>query len=110
MQWVLTSRLQAQAPGEAGFTSPVADAACAGHGEQQGLDAHPKLRFPGDSSTKARSQTHLIENEPVQKAEGCGTASHHRLDQQLPLPWVSQEGWSHSWWAGWGWPGPAGHG
>lgn len=36
--------------GEAGFTSPVTDADCAGHGKPQGVDAPPKLHFPGDFS------------------------------------------------------------
>lgn len=37
-----------------------------------------------NSSVKARSQTHLIENEPVQKPKDVA---------QLPLPWASLEWW-----------------
>lgn len=69
-----------QSDAGSGFTSTVTDAACAGlRKQQQQLDAHPKLSFPNlcfpGSSMKAKSQTHLIENEAGQKAEGWNTAS-----------------------------------
>lgn len=57
-----------------------------GTGSSRG-DAHPKLCFPGGSPSslvKARSQTHLIKNEPVQKPKDVA---------QLPLLWVSLEWW-----------------